>query len=130
MLHHKRAAEPQTFVPTIPSLLCFKRSALVSCTRPGRRAVKGALAQRAWAVHRCSKLYTTGPYLVCSAVGLPTRSCINRRLDHIKLKDYRNALLICSETLITKDDISGDDNSGSIGNRNKGPSVFYSPLGQ
>ena len=51
MPHDKRAAVPQTFLPTIPSLLCFERSTLVSCTRPGTCAGKSALAQIAWAGH-------------------------------------------------------------------------------
>ena len=51
MPHHKRAAAPQTSLPSIPSLLCFERSALVSCTSPDTRTGKSALAQRAWAGH-------------------------------------------------------------------------------
>ena len=54
MPHHKRAAAPQSSLSSIPSLFCFECSALASCTHPGTRAGKSALAKRALAGHRCS----------------------------------------------------------------------------
>ena len=65
MPHHERTTAPQSSLPSIPSLLCFDRSALVSCTRLCTHAEKSALAQRAWAGHRCSKTY-----LSCSTSGV------------------------------------------------------------
>ena len=38
-------------MPSIPSLLSFKRSALASCTRPCAHAGTSALTQRTWAGH-------------------------------------------------------------------------------
>ena len=62
MSHHKRAAMPQTSLPSSPSLLCFECSALALYTCPCTCAGKSALAQRACADYHCCKVWTGFPH--------------------------------------------------------------------